>query len=86
MPEGGGSFFRVASKIEWPDWRSSGADTDKDAKLLAAARPSRKSPGRTRAIVGKGPLDHSRNKLAEDDDVEDLYRRVSLETRVVFVS
>src|ERR1700761_8013556 len=46
----GGSFFRVASKLEWPDWRTSGADTDKDTKLLAAAgRPG--SPLGARALL-----------------------------------
>ena len=36
----GGSLSRVMNKLEWPDWRSSGANTkDADALLAAAGRP-----------------------------------------------
>jgi lipoprotein-anchoring transpeptidase ErfK/SrfK len=97
----GGNFFHIASKLEWPDWRPSGADTAKDAsKLLAAAgRPG--SPLGSRALLLNKPelIIHGTNSPKTighlvasgcirlvNDDVEDLYRRVSLETRVVFVS
>jgi hypothetical protein len=36
----GGSFFRVTNKLEWPDWRSSGANT-KDADALIGGPPGR---------------------------------------------
>src|SRR4029078_4566261 len=37
----GGSLSRVMNKLEWPDWRPSGANTkDAEALLAAGARPA----------------------------------------------
>jgi lipoprotein-anchoring transpeptidase ErfK/SrfK len=96
----GGSFFRIASKLEWPDWRSSGANTrDADALLGAAGRPGSLLGARALLLDKPGLIIHGTNSPRTighlvasgcirlvNDDVEDLYRRVSLETRVVFVS
>jgi lipoprotein-anchoring transpeptidase ErfK/SrfK len=96
----GGSFFRVANKLEWPDWRPSGANTrDADALLGAAGRPGSLLGARALLLDKPGLLIHGTNSPKTighlvasgcirlvNDDVEDLYRRVSLETRVVFVS
>jgi lipoprotein-anchoring transpeptidase ErfK/SrfK len=97
---GSGSLFRIANKLEWPAWRTSEASTnDTQALLAAAGRPG--SPLGARALVLDKPglLIHGTNSPKTighlvatgcirlvNDDVEDLYRRVSLETRVVFVS
>jgi lipoprotein-anchoring transpeptidase ErfK/SrfK len=94
----GGSFFRVTNKLEWPDW--SGANTrDADALLAAAGRPGSLLGARALLLDKPGLLIHGTNSPKTighlvasgcirlvNDDVEDLYRRVSLETRVVFVS
>jgi lipoprotein-anchoring transpeptidase ErfK/SrfK len=97
----GGSFFRIASKLEWPDWRSSSADAAKDAGTLVAATGRPGSPLGARALLLDKPglIIHGTNSpntighlvvsgciRLVNDDVEDLYRRVSLESRVVFVS
>jgi lipoprotein-anchoring transpeptidase ErfK/SrfK len=96
----GGSFFRVTNKLEWPDWRPSGANTrDADALLGAAGRPGSLLGARALLLDKPGLLIHGTNSPKTighlvasgcirlvNDDVEDLYRRVSLETRVVFVS
>jgi lipoprotein-anchoring transpeptidase ErfK/SrfK len=96
----GGSFFRVTNKLEWPDWRASGANTrDADALLAAAGRPGSLLGARALLLDKPGLLVHGTNSPKTighlvasgcirlvNDDVEDLYRRVSLETRVVFVS
>jgi lipoprotein-anchoring transpeptidase ErfK/SrfK len=96
----GGSFFRVTNKVEWPDWRTSGANTrDADALLPAAGRPGSLLGSRALLLDKPGLLIHGTNSPKTighlvasgcirlvNDDVEDLYRRVSLETRVVFVS
>src|SRR5882672_7416743 len=96
----GGSLSRVMNKLEWPDWRPSGANTkDADALIGAVGRPG--SPLGARALLLDKPalLIHGTNSPKTighlvasgcirlvNDDVEDLYRRVSVETRVVFVS
>ena len=96
----GGSLFRVINKLEWPDWRSSGSNTSSADELLGAAgRPG--SPLGARALVLDKPglIIHGTNSPETighlvasgcirlvNDDVEDLYRRIHLETRVVFVS
>jgi lipoprotein-anchoring transpeptidase ErfK/SrfK len=96
----GGSLSRVMNKLEWPDWRPSGANTkDAEALLAAAGRPG--SPLGARALLLDKPrlLIHGTNSPKTighlvasgcirmvNDDVEDLYRRVSVETRVVFAS
>jgi lipoprotein-anchoring transpeptidase ErfK/SrfK len=96
----GGSFFRVANKLEWPDWKTAGANTkDADALLAAAGRPGSPLGARALLLDKPGLLIHGTNSPKTighlvatgcirlvNDDVEDLYRRVSLETRVVFVS
>jgi lipoprotein-anchoring transpeptidase ErfK/SrfK len=97
----GGSFYHIASKLEWPDWRPSGSNTDKDAPALLATAGRPGSPLGSRALLLDKPglLIHGTNSPKTighlvasgcirlvNDDVEDLYRRVSLETRVVFVS
>jgi lipoprotein-anchoring transpeptidase ErfK/SrfK len=96
----GGSFFRVTNKLEWPDWRSSGANTrDADTLLAATGRPGSLLGARALLLDRPGLLIHGTNSPKTighfvasgcirlvNDDVEDLYRRVSLETRVVFVS
>ncbi len=95
-----GSYFHVVKKLEWPDWRPSGTNTkDADALLEAAGRPG--SPLGARALLLDKPwlFIHGTNSPQTighlvasgcirlvNDDVEDLYRRVSLETRVVFIS
>jgi lipoprotein-anchoring transpeptidase ErfK/SrfK len=97
----GGSLFRVTNKLEWPDWRPSGAGAAKDAPALLATTGRPGSPLGSRALLLDKPglIIHGTNSPKTighlvasgcirlvNDDVEDLYRRVSLETRVVFVS
>jgi lipoprotein-anchoring transpeptidase ErfK/SrfK len=97
----GGSLFRITSKLEWPDWQPSGADTTKDARSLLPTTGRPGSPLGSRALLLDKPglIIHGTNSPKTighlvasgcirlvNDDVEDLYRRVPLETRVVFVS
>jgi lipoprotein-anchoring transpeptidase ErfK/SrfK len=96
----GGSFFRVTNKLEWPDWRTSGASTkDADALLPGAGRPGSLLGARALLLDKPGLIIHGTNSPKTighlvasgcvrlvNDDIEDLYRRVSLETRVIFVS
>jgi lipoprotein-anchoring transpeptidase ErfK/SrfK len=96
----GGSFFRVTNKMEWPDWKTSGANTkDADALLTPSGRPGSPLGARALLLDKPGLLIHGTNSPKTighlvasgcirlvNDDVEDLYRRVSVETRVVFVS
>ena len=96
----GGSFFRVTNKLEWPDWRPSGVNTrDADALLGAAGRPGSLLGARALLLDKPGLFIHGTNSPKTighlvasgcirlvNEDVEDLYRRVSLETRVVFVN
>jgi lipoprotein-anchoring transpeptidase ErfK/SrfK len=97
----GGSFFRITNKLEWPDWRPSGADAAKDApaSLATTGRPGSPLGSRALLLDKPGLIIHGTNSPKTighlvasgcirlvNDDVEDLYRRVSLETRVVFVS
>jgi lipoprotein-anchoring transpeptidase ErfK/SrfK len=96
----GGSLFRVTNKLEWPDRRSSGANTkDADALFGAAGRPGSPLGARALLLDKPGLIIHGTNSPKTighlvasgcirlvNDDVEDLYRRVSLETRVVFVN
>jgi len=96
----GGSLSRVMNKLEWPDWRPSGASTkDADALLAAAGRPGSLLGARALLLDKPGLLIHGTNSPKTighlvasgcirlvNDDVEDLYRRVSVETRVVFAS
>jgi lipoprotein-anchoring transpeptidase ErfK/SrfK len=96
----GGSLSRVMNKLEWPDWRSSDPNAkDADALLAAAGRPGSLLGARALLLDKPGLLIHGTNSPKTighlvasgcirlvNDDVEDLYRRVSVETRVVFVS
>jgi len=96
----GGSFFRVTKKLEWPDWRTSGIDSkDLNALFGAAGHPGSKLGARALLLDKPGLIIHGTNSPMTighlvasgcirlvNDDVEDLYRRVTLETRVVFVS
>lgn len=96
----GGSFFRIANKLEWPDWQPSAANTrDTEALQASAGRPGSFLGARALLLDKPGLLIHGTNTPKTighlvnsgcirlvNDDVEDLYRRVSLETRVVFVS
>src|SRR5258705_1604031 len=96
----GGSLSRVMNKLEWPDWRPSGANTkDADALIGAAGRPGSLLGARALLLDKPSLLIHGTNSPKTighlvasgcirlvNDDVEDLYRRVSVETRVVFVS
>jgi lipoprotein-anchoring transpeptidase ErfK/SrfK len=95
----GGRLFRVTNKLEWPDWRSSAATRDADALAASAGRPGSPLGARALLLDKPGLLIHGTNSPKTighlvasgcirlvNDDVEDLYRRVSLETRVVFVS
>jgi lipoprotein-anchoring transpeptidase ErfK/SrfK len=96
----GGSFFHVANKMEWPDWKSPDSRV-KDADILVASTGRPGSPLGARALLLDKPglLIHGTNSPKTighlvasgcirlvNDDVEDLYKRVSVETRVVFVS
>ena len=95
-----GSLSRVMNKLEWPDWRPSGTNTkDADALLAATGRPGSPLGARALLLDKPGLLIHGTNSPKTighlvasgcirlvNDDVEDLYRRVSLETRVVFAS
>lgn len=97
----GGSFFRIASKMEWPDWTAaSGNAKDAAARLLEpTGRPGSLLGARALVLDKPGLLIHGTNSPKTighlvasgcirlvNEDVEDLYRRVSVETRVVFVS
>jgi lipoprotein-anchoring transpeptidase ErfK/SrfK len=96
-----GSLFRVANKLEWPDWRPSTVETAKDAGSLLERTGRPGSPLGSRALLldKPGVIIHGTNSPKTighlvasgcirlvNDDVEDLYRRVSLHSRVVFVS
>jgi lipoprotein-anchoring transpeptidase ErfK/SrfK len=96
----GGSLSRVMNKLEWPDWRSPDANAkDTGALLAATGRPGSPLGARALLLDKPGLVIHGTNSPKTighlvatgcirlvNDDVEDLYRRVSLETRVVFVS
>src|SRR5262249_48592283 len=96
----GGNLLRITSKLEWPDWRTPDAKLmDSDALLASTGRPGSLLGARALLLDKPGLLIHGTNSTKTighlvasgcirlvNDDVEDLYRRVSLETRVVFVS
>ena len=96
----GGSLSRIMNKMEWPDWRPSSANMkDADALLAAAGRPGSPLGARALLLDKPGLLIHGTNSPKTighlvasgcirlvNDDVEDLYRRVSVETRVIFAS
>ncbi|MBR0694466.1 L,D-transpeptidase [Bradyrhizobium lablabi] len=96
----GGSFFRITNKLEWPDWKTPGVSmTAADTLLPSTGRPGSPLGARALLLDKPGLLIHGTNSPTTighlvasgcirlvNDDVEDLYRRVSLDTRVVFVS
>ncbi len=96
----GGSFFRIANKLEWPDWQPSATSSrDTEALQASAGRPGSFLGARALLLDKPGLLIHGTNSPKTighlvvsgcirlvNDDVEHLYRRVSLDTRVVFVS
>jgi lipoprotein-anchoring transpeptidase ErfK/SrfK len=96
----GGTLFHITSKLEWPEWKTPGTNLkDGDAQLAATGRPGSLLGARALLLDKPGLLIHGTNSPKTighlvacgcirlvNDDVEDLYRRVSLETRVVFVS
>ena len=94
----GGSFFHITNKMEWPDWKNS-VGKDAGRVLEPVGRPGSLLGARALFLDKPGLLIHGTNSPKTighlvasgcirlvNDDVEDLYRRVSLETRVVFVS
>jgi lipoprotein-anchoring transpeptidase ErfK/SrfK len=95
-----GNLFQVTDKLEWPDWRNSGANTSDGHTLVAATRrPGSLLGARALLLDGPGMFIHGTNSPKTighlvtsgcirlvNNDVEDLYGRVSRETRVVFVS
>jgi lipoprotein-anchoring transpeptidase ErfK/SrfK len=96
----GGSFFHITGKLEWPDWKTPGANiNDADALVASTGHPGSLLGARALLLDKPGLLIHGTNSPKTighlvasgcirlvNDDVEDLFRRVSLETRVVFVS
>ena len=96
----GGSFFRVTNKMEWPDWKNPDAGAkDADALLVPTGRPGSPLGARALLLDKPGLLIHGTNSPKTighlvasgcirlvNEDVEDLYRRVSVDTRVVFSS
>jgi lipoprotein-anchoring transpeptidase ErfK/SrfK len=94
----GANLSRVTSKLEWPEWKTAGA-TIKDPPLAPTGQPGSLLGARALLLDKPGLLIHGTNSPKTighlvatgcirlvNDDVEDLYRRVSLETRVVFIS
>jgi lipoprotein-anchoring transpeptidase ErfK/SrfK len=85
-----GSLSRITNKQEWPEWREAsagqplpgGPGNPLGARALLFDQPSRlihgtNSPKTIGHLVALGCI-----RLV-NDDVEDLYRRVSLDTRVI---
>jgi len=96
-----GTLYRVTNKLEWPEWKRSDANAAKDAAALGPMAGGPGNPFGARALLMDRPslLIHGTNSPKTighlvasgcirlvNDDVEDLYRRVSLEARVIFVS
>jgi lipoprotein-anchoring transpeptidase ErfK/SrfK len=95
----GGSLFRIANKVEWPVLRPSGTDGNAPAQSAATGRLGNPLGSRALFLDKPGLLIHGTNSPQTighlvasgcirlvNEDVEDLYRRVPLDTRVVFVS
>ncbi len=58
----GGTLSRVMNKLEWPDWRSAGANTkEADALLAAAGRPGSPLGARALLLDKPGLLIHGTN-------------------------
>lgn len=96
-----GTLYRVTNKLEWPEWKPASAEAAKETAAFRPLAGGPGNPFGARALVMDKPdlLIHGTNSPKTighlvasgcirlvNDDVEDLYRRVSLETRVVFVS
>ncbi len=94
-----GSLFRIARKVEWPEWRYSARDTKSTsvAAQILAGGPGNPLGARALLLDQPGLLIHGTNSPKTighlvatgcirlvNDDVEDLYRRVSLDTKVIF--
>jgi lipoprotein-anchoring transpeptidase ErfK/SrfK len=94
-----GSLFRIASKVEWPEWRYSAGDTKSASVGAQILKGGPGNPLGARALLLDQPglLIHGTNSPKTighlvatgcirlvNDDVEDLYRRVSLDTKVIF--
>jgi lipoprotein-anchoring transpeptidase ErfK/SrfK len=93
----GGSLFRIANKVEWP--AAAGTDSKTPAQPGAAGRPGSPLGSRALLLDKPGLIIHGTNTPLSighlvasgcirlvNEDVEDLYRRVPLDTRVVFIS
>ena len=94
-----GSLFRIISKMEWPEWRYSAGNTKSTgvtAQILAGG-PGNPLGARALLLDQPGLLIHGTNSPKTighlvatgcirliNDDVEDLYKRVSLDTKVIF--
>ncbi|TKT70493.1 L,D-transpeptidase [Afipia massiliensis] len=96
-----GTLYRVTNKLEWPEWKPASAATAKETAAFRPLAGGPGNPFGARALVMDKPdlLIHGTNSPKTighlvasgcirlvNEDVEDLYRRVSLETRVIFVS
>ncbi len=92
-----GSLFRVANKMEWPEWRPLLGETGKDIALTMPGGPGNPLGARALMLDRPGLAIHGTNSPATigrlvssgcirlvNEDVEDLYRRVSVDTRVIF--
>jgi lipoprotein-anchoring transpeptidase ErfK/SrfK len=94
-----GSLFRIASKVEWPEWRYSAGDTKSASVGAQILKGGPGNPLGARALLLDQPglLIHGTNSPKTighlvatgcirlvNDDVEDLYKRVSLDTKVIF--
>jgi lipoprotein-anchoring transpeptidase ErfK/SrfK len=94
-----GSLFRIASKVEWPEWRHSAGDTNSASVGAQILKGGPGNPLGARALLLDQPglLIHGTNSPKTighlvatgcirlvNDDVEDLYKRVSLDTKVIF--
>lgn len=96
-----GTLYRVTNKLEWPEWKPASAEAAKETVAFRPMAGGPGNPFGARALVMDRPdlLIHGTNSPKTighlvtsgcirlvNEDVEDLYRRVSLETRVIFVS
>ncbi len=92
-----GSLFRVEGKMEWPEWRPLLGETRKENSPIMPGGPGNPLGARALMLDKPGLAIHGTNSPATvghlvatgcirlvNDDVEDLYRRVSVDTRVIF--
>ena len=92
-----GSLFRVTGKMEWPEWRPLLGETGRDVSLTMPGGPGNPLGARALMLDKPGLAIHGTNSPSTigrlvssgcirlvNDDVEDLYRRVSVDTRVIF--